>query len=135
MKLDGYEIFDVKPWETASRGKAIRILTNDGHGSASFNYSGKPGWYNLAAQYYDTTNGVAQFKLFVAGQKMDEWLADDHLPSRNVPSTPNGHTNTRHTTEGVALRTGDEIRIEGIADDNDHAAIDYLEIIPYTRDN
>jgi alpha-glucuronidase len=131
MKLDGYEIFDVKPWETASRGKAIWIPSSDGHGSASFTYIGKPGWFDLAVQYYDTTNGVAQFKLFVAGQKIDEWLADDHLPSRNVPSVPNGHTNTRHTTDGVALRTGDEIQIEGVADDHDHAAIDYLEIEPY----
>jgi alpha-glucuronidase len=128
MKLDGYEVFDVKPWETASGGKAIQISSADGHGSASFNYSGKPGWFDLAVQYYDQTNGVSQFKLFVAGQKIDQWLANDQLPSRNVPSVPNGHTSTRHMTRGVALRTDDEIRIEGIADDGEKAPIDYVEI-------
>jgi alpha-glucuronidase len=130
MKLDGYEVFDVKPWETASGGKAIQVVSADGHGSASFNYSGKPGWFDLAVQYYDQTNGISQFKLFVAGQKVDQWLADDMLPSRNVPSVPNGHTNTRHTTRGVALRTGDEIRIEGIADGGEKAPVDYMEISP-----
>ena len=131
MKLDGDEIFDVKPWETASGGKAIRVSGADGRGTARFNYAGKPGWYDLVVQYYDTTNGVARFKLFVAGQKIDEWLAEDHLPSRNVPSTPNGHTNTRRNIRGVALRSGDEVRIEGDADEQDGAAVDYLEIIPY----
>ncbi len=130
MKLDGYEVFDVKPWETASRGKAIRVVSADNHGSASFNYSGKPGWYNLAVQYYDQTNGVSQFTLLVAGQKVDHWLADDMLPSRNVQSLPNGHTSTRHTAHGVALRTGDEIKIEAVADGGERACIDYLEIEP-----
>ncbi len=130
MKLDGYEVFDVTPWETASRGKAIRVVGADNHGSASFNYTGKPGWYNLAVQYYDQTNGVSQFTLLVAGQKTDQWLADDMLPSRNVQSLPNGHTSTRHTAHGVALRTGDEIKIEAVADGGERACVDYLEIEP-----
>jgi alpha-glucuronidase len=130
MKLDGYEVFDVKPWETASRGQAIQVVSADNHGSASFNYAGKPGWYNLAVQYYDQTNGVSQYTLLVAGQKVDHWLADDMLPSRNVQSLPNGHTSTRHTAPGVALRTGDEIKIEAVADGGERACVDYLEISP-----
>jgi alpha-glucuronidase len=130
MKLDGYEIFDVKPWETASGGQAIQVVSADNHGSASFNYAGKPGWYNLAVQYYDQTNGVSQFTLLVAGQPVDHWLADDMLPSRNVQSLPNGHTSTRHTARGVALRTGDEIKIEAVADGGERACVDYLEISP-----
>jgi alpha-glucuronidase len=130
MKLDGYEVVDVTPWETASRGKAIRVVSADGRGSASFKYTGKPGWYNLAIQYYDQTNGVSQFTLLVAGQKVDHWLADDLLPSRNVKSLPNGHTSTRHTARGVALRPGDEIKIEAVADEGERACVDYLEIEP-----
>ena len=130
MKLDGYAVFEVKPWETASRGKAIQVVSADNHASASFNYPGKPGWYDLAVQYYDQTNGVSQFTLLVAGQKVDHWLANDRLPSRNVQSLPNGHTSTRHTAHGVALRTGDEIKIDAVADDGERACVDYLEIEP-----
>lgn len=64
---------------------------------------------------------------------MDRWLADDLLPSRNVPSLPNGHTSTRHTVRGVALRPGDEIRIEAVADGGENAPIDYVEINPATN--
>jgi alpha-glucuronidase len=130
MKLDGYAVFDVKPWETASEGKAIQVVSADNHGSASFNYTGRPGWYDLAVQYYDQTNGISQFTLRVAGQPVDHWLANDMLPSRNVQSLPNGHTSTRHTACGVALRTGDEIKIEAIADGGERACVDYLEISP-----
>ena len=133
MKLDGYEVFGVKPWETASGGKAIRIVSADGHGSASFSYTGKPGWFDIAVQYYDQTDGVSQYKLFVAGQKVDQWLADDLLPSCNVPSLPNGHTSTRHTARGLVLRTGDEIKIEAVADGGGKAPIDYVEIEPASR--
>jgi alpha-glucuronidase len=130
MKLDGYAVFDVKPWETASRGKAIQVVSADNHGSAGFHYSGKPGWYDLAVQYYDQTNGVSQFTLLVAGQEVDRWLANDMLPSPNVKSRPNGHTSTRHTAHGVALRTGDEIKINALADGGERACVDYLEIEP-----
>ena len=130
MNLDGYEVFDVKPWETASGGKAVQCTSPDRHGSVSFAYHGKPGWYDLAVQYFDQTNGVSQFTLVVGKQTVDRWLADDLLPSRNVPSLPNGHTSTRHTVRGVALRPGDEIRIEAVADGGENAPIDYVEINP-----
>ncbi|MGO9586252.1 MAG: alpha-glucuronidase family glycosyl hydrolase [Limisphaerales bacterium] len=133
MNLNGYEVFDVKPWETASGGKAVQCTSPDRHGSVSFTYNGKPGWYNLAVQYFDQTNGVSQFTLLVGQQLMDRWLADDLLPSRNVPSLPNGHTSTRHTVRGVALRPGDEIRIEAVADGGENAPIDYVEINPATN--
>ena len=71
---------------------------------------------------------MSQFTLRVAGQPVDHWLADDLLPSRNVQSLPNGHTSTRHTARGVALRTGDEIKIEAVADGGERACVDYLEI-------
>ena len=130
MRLNGYQVFDVTPWETASGGKAIHIVSADGHGSAGFTWTNKPGWYDIAVQYYDQTNGVSQYKLLVAGQTVDQWLADDMLPSRNVPSLPNGHTSTRHTAHGVALRTGDQIKIEAAADGGEKAPVDYVEIEP-----
>jgi len=130
MNLNGYEVFDVKPWETASGGKAVQCTSPDRHGSVSFIYNGKPGWYDLAVQYFDQTNGVSQFTLVVGKQTVDRWLADDLLPSRNVPSLPNGHTSTRHTVRGVTLRPGDEIRIEAVADGGENAPIDYVEINP-----
>ena len=62
----------------------------------------------------------------MAGQVVDEWLADDMLPDNK----PNGHTSTRRQTSRIALRPGDVIRIEATVDGGERAAIDYLEIEP-----
>jgi hypothetical protein len=67
--------------------------------------------------------------LLVAGQPVDAWAADLELPSEN----PNGHTSTRRTVSAIALRPGDEIRIEARPGGNDHAALDYVEITPDVR--
>jgi hypothetical protein len=78
----------------------------------------------LNVRYFDESDGKSQFKLLVAGQPIDEWQADDKLPD----DKPNGNTSTRREIRRVALRPGDEIRIETIADAGERAAIDYLEI-------
>jgi alpha-glucuronidase len=125
MELNGYSAIDIKPWEAASGGKAVQVSSPDRHGSVSFRYTGIAGQFDIAVQYFDENDGVSKFTLFVANQEIDHWLADDLLPS----SRPDGHTSTRHTVKGVALRLGDEIRIEGNAQGGEQACIDYVEIV------
>jgi len=123
MKLDGYTVEPVTPWETASGGKAIGCLQPAC--SAGFLFEGQPGRYEIAVQYFDERDGVARYKLTVAGRVVAEWLANDDLPS----DQPDGHTSTRKTVRGIALRSGDEIRIAATSDAKDHADIDYIEIV------
>ena len=126
MKLEGYQIEEVKPWEAASGGKAIDCLKPAKECSASFDYDGKSGWYDINVRYFDLNNGVSRFKVFVAGQLVGQWSADNVLPTNKI----NSHSSTRRIIAGVALRKGDEIRIEGIPDGGEGAPIDYVEIIP-----
>jgi alpha-glucuronidase len=122
MKLSGYGVVDVKPWEAASGGKAIACAA--GSCTASFFYQGKPGWFSLSVEYFDQNGGAAKFRVLIGNQQVDEWIADDHVPSRKI----DGSTSTRRTIRGLALRPGDEIRVEGIPDGVDSAALDYIEI-------
>jgi alpha-glucuronidase len=123
MKLSGYKIFSVKIWETSSGGQVVTCVVEKGC-AASFHFEGKPGWHDLSVEYFDQNDGESRFKLFVAGQMVDEWTADDNLPAKNI----DGNSSTRRTVRGVALRPGDEIRIEGIPDREEFAPLDYLEI-------
>ena len=75
-------------------------------------------------QYFDQNNGESRFRVFVGNQEVDQWIADDHLPA----SKPGGDTSTRRRISRLALRPGDEIRIEGIPDGGEHAALDYVEL-------
>jgi hypothetical protein len=62
--------------------------------------------------------------LWVAGQLLDEWVVEDHLPTAKL----DGGSSTARILSGAALRTGDEIRTEGVPDGGDPAAIDYVGI-------
>jgi alpha-glucuronidase len=127
MQLEGYAVIDVTPWEAASGGKAITCPT--GTCRASIRFDGEAGWYTLRVQYFDENTGAAHFRLLVGDQAVDEWVADEHLPTAKLDGT----SSTRRTVSGTALRPGDEIRIEGTREGSDAAAVDYLEILPIAQ--
>ena len=77
-------------------------------------YDGAPGWYPLHVQYFDLNVGASRFRVYVNGQAVDEWTASDHTLVRN--SKIDASSSARRTIEGIALRKGDEIRIQGIPD-------------------
>ena len=126
MELYGYSVIDITPWEAASGGRAVQVSSPGRRGSVRFRYAGPPGWQDLSVQYFDENDGASQYQLFVAGQRVDGWAANDTLPSR----LPDAHTSTRHTVCGLALRPGDEIRIEAVAQGGENACLDYVEIEP-----
>jgi alpha-glucuronidase len=124
MKLNGYTVRDVTPWEAASGGRAIACPGTNC--AASLLYQGAPGWYTINVQYFDQIDGVSRFRLWVRSQLIDEWTAAERLPTRTLDGT----SSVRRVVPGIALRTGDEIRIEGIRDGGETAAVDYIEIRP-----
>ncbi len=123
MQLQDYAAVDVKPWENASGGKAIECTRAQGC-SASFPFAGRAGRYTLDVQYFDQNNGDSKFRVFVNDQMLDEWVANDRLPATKI----GGDSSTRRRVIGLVLRTGDQIRIEGIPDRDEHAALDYVEL-------
>jgi hypothetical protein len=64
MKLEGYILKPVTPWETGSGGQAIECPAD--HCAASFRYDGAAGWYTIHVQYFDRNDGVSHFRLSVA---------------------------------------------------------------------
>jgi alpha-glucuronidase len=75
-------------------------------------------------EYFDQNNGESKYRLFVNEQTVDEWIADNHLPA----TKPGGDSSSRHRLKGLALRPGDEIRIQGIPDRDKPAALDFVSI-------
>jgi alpha-glucuronidase len=129
MQLTGYTAVEVIPWENASAGKAIECRSSQPC-AGTFTPNLAAGRYEIDTQYFDLNTGEAKLRLYIhdqSGDKLvDEWTANDHLPSAKI----GGDTSTRHRTFAVSLAPQDEIRIEGIPDRGDHAALDYLEIFP-----
>jgi hypothetical protein len=76
-------------------------------------------------QYFDQQDGISRFRVWIGQQSIDEWTAADRLPVRKVDSS----SSSRRTIHNVALRRGDEIRIEGVPNGRETAALDYIEIV------
>jgi alpha-glucuronidase len=122
--LGGYEVRSVTPPEGASGEKAIDCAAASC--TATFKYNGEPGWRDITVRYFDVNNGAAKFRVKVAGQPVAEWTATDRVPTRRIDSS----SSSRRIIEGVMLRAGDEIQIEGIPEGGETAGLDYIEIQP-----
>jgi len=125
MTLQGYTVRDVTPYEDASGGKAVGC-PNGAACSAVTKFSGEPGWYNLRVEYFDQNNGVSHYRVFLNKQLLDEWAADLELPRTFRPDST---SSTRREISGIALRPGDEIKIEGTPNNGEPAALDYIELV------
>jgi alpha-glucuronidase len=124
MKLEGYAAVAVTPTEDASDGKAISCPA--ARCSASFAFDGAAGRYTVRVQYFDQNTGVAHFRAFLGSQRLDEWTAAERLPTARLDSS----SSTRRSIPGVVLQPGDQIRIEGVPEGREPAALDYVELIP-----
>jgi alpha-glucuronidase len=124
MKLDGYAVRDVTPWEGASGGKAVECAA--ARCTASFEYHSTATFSTIRVRYFDQNNGASHFRLWVGDQLVDEWVANDRVPSARVDSSSSG----LRLISGIALRPGDEIRIEAVPDGREVAALDYVEVLP-----
>lgn len=129
MQLQGYVPFSVVPEETASGGKGIECAPPSQECSATFHFEGVAGKYELDVVYFDQNNGKSQFRVLTGDRVVDEWIAEDDLPA----TKPGGDSSTRRQIFGLALRPGDNIRIEGVPDGEEHAALDYIELRPSPR--
>jgi len=125
MELRGYVPFDVTPWEAASGGKAIECPPPSESCTATFHFTGAPGIYDIDVRYFDQSNGISQFRVYLDKDLIAKWSADDLLPA----TVPNADSSTRHRIPAVPLYPGNELRVEGRPDGPEHAALDYVEII------
>jgi alpha-glucuronidase len=120
--LTGYTVRAVTPPEGASGEKAVDCPV--ANCTVTFKYNGEPGWRDLTVRYFDVNNGAARFRVKVAGQLIAEWTATDRVPTRRIDSA----SSARRVIEGILLRGGDEIQIEGIPEGSETAGLDYIEI-------
>ena len=123
MQIEGFVPIDVDPWENVSGGKAIECPKASGC-SAKFRFERAAGRYEMDVRYFDQNNGASRFRVLKNDQSVDEWIADDHLPA----TKPGGDSSTWRRIPAILLHPGDEIRIEGYPDAQEHAPLDYIEL-------
>lgn len=126
MTLEGFAPADVTPWETASGGKSVECSPAGRRCAARFIHRGGAGRHTVMVHYFDQDDGTSRFRLLVGGRELASWAADGDVPR----SDSNGHTATWFRLRGVDLRPGDEIVVEAVADGEEPAPLDYVEVEP-----
>ena len=127
MSLEGYTVRDITPWEDASGGKAVACAARAGC-AATMRFDGAAGWYTLNVQYFDSPDGASRYRVLIGKQVVDEWIGNDRLPMRR-PGLLDSTSSSRRVIPGIALRPGDQIRIEGVPDRTEPAGLDYVEVV------
>ena len=123
-ELAGYRAVRVTPFEAASGETAVECAS--GPCTAMFRHEGPAGWYDVTVRYFDVNNGAAKYRVRVGTQLVAEWSGTDLVPTRRIDSA----SSSRRVIPGLALRPGDQIRIEGTPEGGETAALDYIEIRP-----
>ena len=120
--LEGYKTLRVTPPEAASGETAVECPVASC--KATFKFDGPSGWYDLTVRYFDVNTGAARYRVRIGGKIVAEWIANDRVPTRRIDSS----SSSRRVIEGIALRPGDSVQIEGLPEGGETAGLDYIEI-------
>ena len=131
MKLDGFKLYNVSPFEAASGARCIVTADNSTTGTASTVLQFKTGKYDVAVNYYDMAIGNSTWELFIGKESVGKWKGDMEYKIGHAPSPYiDGHSATRITFKDVKVKKGDTLKIVGKPDGLEPAPVDYVSILP-----
>lgn len=131
MELEGYEVFDVVPFEAASGYKGILTVANDTAGTAATTVPFDTGVYDLAVNYFDVIGGRATWEVFLGNRSVGAWVGNMEDTLGHAPSAlPDESAATRITFRGVSVTQGQELKLVGTPDGIEAAFLDYISLLP-----
>jgi Ca2+-binding RTX toxin-like protein len=113
---------------SASGGNVISLLggSSSETGTASFNFTGSSGYYDVLLAYYDENDGTAQLSVKKGSSTLDSWTLNQNLGS-NLPNTQT--FTTRTVAQTLFINTGDTFTISGTENNSEYARVDYMEFL------
>ena len=126
MNLSGFRV-ESQTRAFASQGSLIRLRNNSDTGTASIDFTGASGTYEVIIGYHDESDGESEMSVSIGGNTLDSWTLDQQLGPK-APQRKNFVLRTLST--GVTVNTGDTIEIEATLDAGEMARVDYLQFVP-----
>ena len=119
MDIMGYFV------ESNSNASGGQLLRTNSSGIATTQFSGVSGYYNVIVAYYDENDGVSTISSSLGDTELDSWQLTQDLGSHIVGQ----NRALRTVATQVQINTGDELRLEGLRVDGEHARLDYVEFV------
>jgi alpha-glucuronidase len=131
MQLSGCNVTAVNPFEMASNFKSIVATSNSKACTATTTLDFPAGAYSLAVNYYDIIGGRARWEVYLNDRLVGNWTGDNEDRLGHAPSVYlDGHSATRITFGNVKIDKGDTLKVVGMPDGKEFAALDYVAVLP-----
>lgn len=111
---------------SASGGSLIKLAGAGLTGDAVCSFPDSSGIYDLKVFYYDENDGACTFNVYVGGEKLATWVANQDLGSPD----PVAQTRTSRTIEGIEIDKGTQFRLEAVQNNQEWGRYDDIEITP-----
>ncbi|MEL7333017.1 MAG: Calx-beta domain-containing protein, partial [Cyanobacteria bacterium J06560_2] len=95
--------------------------------SATFNFEGASGAYDIIVGYFDEEDGVAQLEVAQGTTVIDSWILDQRLGGNGAKRQT---FTTRTIAESYIVSAGDSFTITGVESNGEPVRVDYIEFIP-----
>ena len=121
--------YAVEANSAASGGQLIRRLDSGGYAAtASTEYTGAAGTYEITVSYFDESDGVSSLAFLVNGEILDQWLAEEDPVCSDCDSPGASTLRTRVVVTDMRLQPGDEITLQGTGEHYEYARFDKVEL-------
>ncbi|KAI6634373.1 hypothetical protein ACKVV1_001799 [Pyricularia oryzae] len=138
MEMEGYRVYNVDPFHTASARRAVITTSNTTTGANSTDpgtvwatLDFEDGTYDVAVNYYDVMRGQADYVLTIDNKVIGRWRGDNEDRLGNTGTLNlDGHSATRIRFENIDIKKGNVLRIVGTPDGIEGAPLDYVAILP-----
>lgn len=120
------EAMNLSNYETATRQatsgrQIIQAISRNQGASASYQFTGSDGEYDLRIRYLDETDGRTTFTLIANDVTTRQWVADQVIEGIDLWKT--------ETVEGVFLLENSRIEVQAGPDGGEYARLDYIEVV------
>ncbi|WP_121970207.1 Ig-like domain-containing protein [Leptolyngbya sp. BC1307] len=123
MTLVGYQ---KESASFASGGQLIRVPNEGGKSTATTQFTGAAGTYDLKVVYHDESDGKSTLKITAGTAFSTSFVFDENTGDSRASS---GNRRER-TFSGIQLKANDTIQLEGFLNVGEVARVDYIELIP-----
>ena len=115
----------------ASSGQLIRRLDSGGYAAtASTEFAGLAGSYDITVSYFDESDGVSSLAFLLNGEMLDQWIADEDPSCADCASPGSSTLRTRLVAKELRLAPGDEIALQGTGEHYEYARFDKITLTP-----
>ncbi|MEL6939572.1 MAG: Calx-beta domain-containing protein, partial [Cyanobacteria bacterium J06598_1] len=134
IRIEAESIQDLDNFRVGRVGSAsnknvldLRGVAANETGSATFNFEGASGAYDIIVGYFDEEDGFAQLEVAQGNTIIDSWVLDQSLGGNGAKAQT---FTTRTVAEGYIVSAGDSFTITGVENSGEPVRVDYIEFVP-----